>query len=201
MKSNVPVEASNLILAILPMSVKQAYLSTYLQRILEPSLSSRSISNMTQNPVPSVESLPTIFPRLKIHDITEHVSQSGQKHILNTTYTTRQKAIQEASKRYPLTVIRFLDAGGQHTSTNLEIRSTNIVQALQNVFDGYEGLSLEGEPVVFSHPFCPFVHRFDEIWKYAHDGERSEEQRADLEHLLCFMCTELQDELREFREV
>lgn len=77
----------------------------------------------------------------------------------------------------------------------VEIRS-HLRSVIRRIMDGYLGLNLDTDPLVFKQPFRELVYRSDEIFDYT--AEDSDEQSA-LAKLKYFMSIEMRDSLQSFR--
>jgi hypothetical protein len=164
----------------------------------------RSIALMS-SAIPDNTALQNQFAAVKLHDVSERTLPSGKKQTFDTPCSAdRLKALREKSKHQPLTVRRIVSTAGTEINVEVEIRSEHIIRCLTEVFKDYRGVKLVGKPVVLSEEFKqfrPLIHRFRNIWAYTYDDDRTSEERQDLEKLLAFVCTELEEELRIFREV
>jgi len=152
-------------------------------------------------PIPDNTALQTRFAAVSVHDVSEKKLPSGKTLIFETPSSAdRRKALRDASKTHPLTVRRILTASGNEDSISVEIRSKHIIGCLAEVFKDYRAVQVVSSPVVLSE-FRPLIHRFQNIWRWAYDDQRTIEERKDVEQLLSFICVELEEEFREFREV
>jgi hypothetical protein len=149
--------------------------------------------------LPDNSTLQHRFADVKIHDISEKTLPSGRKQTFDTpTYTDQLKTVRDASAKHPLTVRRIIQSSGEKVS--LEIRSDHIIRCLTAIFKVHDGVTLIGKPVVISN-FVPFVYRLKDVWAYTYDNLRTDQELEDLEKLLAFVCTELEEEIRIFRQV
>jgi hypothetical protein len=150
--------------------------------------------------IPDNTALKHQFEAVKFHDVSERTLPSGRKQTFDTPSPTDQlKTVKDAFEKHPLTVRRIILASGEQR-TSLKIRSEHILHCLTQTFNDHDDVSLVGKPVILSN-FLPFVHRFKDIWAYTYDNQRTEEELQHLEKLLAFVCNELEDEIRIFRQV
>jgi len=129
---------------------------------------------------------------LSIFDITEKQRLGGDRPIITPTSSVAQaKDSDNDFGAYALLVRRKVDNDGKHQSTQLEIQSSIVQEALRDVMPECAYLNLAAHSVTIQAPYYELFQYRKEIREYAGHSSRTDVQKSYLSLLLRFMSANL----------
>lgn len=126
--------------------------------------------------------------RIEYEDITEKEKGYGEQSLITLT-SSFHRAKEDRGKyhEYALLIRHKIDKEGEPISTELEVRSPIIRQALQENLASYAYLNLDAVPIIIPKPYVALFHYRKELREYTKSPDRSEEQKRHLDVLIDMM--------------
>ena len=125
-------------------------------------------------------------------DITEKQRPYGDRPIITPTSSLAQaKDMDKNYVKHAILLRRKLDKNGNSTSTQLEIQSRVIQDALKTTMEECSYLNLAASPIIIMSPYYELFQYRKEIRDHAKNPERTEAEKASLNILIQFMETNL----------
>jgi len=125
---------------------------------------------------------------MQIMDVTEMETQTGQSIVTRTRRFRKPKSrAKDRFSDYAAVLRRRLNDIGRPISSNLEIKSPNLLKAFKEIFKDFEGMNLEADPIIIAQPYAQLFWRKDEIKAYRNKASTKASIAAELDVILQFI--------------
>jgi hypothetical protein len=137
--------------------------------------------------------------KVDLIDIREK-EQWGDSPLITLTPSRHQAKANIFAKYedYALVLRRRMNANGEKTTTNLEIRSPQIQKAFRTILGDYPSINFDSTLIIIPKPYAPLFHYRKELRAYTADLSRTEEEKEHLDVLMKFMEKNLSQTEREW---
>ena len=157
-----------------------------------------NVSTTATQPVPAHDEEPFDF-KVDLVDIREK-EQWGDAPMITLT-PNRHQAKSSVAARYEdyiLVLRRRFNMLGERQSTDLEVRSPQILRAFRNVLGDHPSMNFDSDFVAISKPYAPLFHYRKELRSYASDKSRTVVEKEHLDVLIKFMDKNLSQTERDY---
>ncbi|KAI4659251.1 uncharacterized protein J4E78_005677 [Alternaria triticimaculans] len=155
-------------------------------------------STAATQPVSAHEEEPFDF-KVDLVDIREK-EQWGDTPLITLT-PNRHQAKSSVAARYEdyiLVLRRRFNMSGERQSTDLEVRSPQILRAFRIVLGDHPSMNFDSDFVAISKPYAPLFHYRKELRSYASDKSRTVVEKEHLDVLIKFMDKNLSQTERDY---
>ncbi|KAI4645590.1 uncharacterized protein J4E79_010768 [Alternaria viburni] len=157
-----------------------------------------NVSTTATRPVSAHDEEPFDF-KVDLVDIREK-EQWGDAPLITLT-PNRHQAKSSVAARYEdyiLVLRRRFNMLGERQSTDLEVRSPQILRAFRNVLGDHPSMNFDSDFVAISKPYAPLFHYRKELRSYASDKSRTVIEKEHLDVLIKFMDKNLSQTERDY---